>query len=75
MGEMSEMMSGATQMMGMNTAELEVVKSAGGNWAEHQWVREALRTAYVQQDTSDAIEHNYALYKDYEDELAPFVAR
>lgn len=75
MSEMSEVMAGATQMMGMNTIELEVVKSSGGNWAEHQWVREALRTAYVQKDINEAVEHNYELYKEYEDELQSFVAR
>lgn len=75
MSDMSEIMSGATQMMGMNTIELEVVKSGGGNWAEHQWVREALRTAYIQKDINDAVEHNYELYREYEDELAPFIAR
>jgi len=75
MSDMSEMMAGATQMMGLNTVELEVVKSAGGNWSEHQWVKEALRTAYMQRDINDAVEHNYQLYKEYEDELEPFVTR
>ena len=32
MSEMSELMSGATTMMGMNTIELEIVKSSGQNW-------------------------------------------
>jgi hypothetical protein len=75
MSDMSEMMARATQMMGMNTIELEVVKSGGGNWAEYQWVKEALRTAYVQKDINEAVEHNYELYKEYEDELQSFVAR
>ena len=75
LSDMSEMMAGGTQVMGMNTIELEVVKSGGGNWAEHQWVREALRTAFFQQDTDDAAEHNYELFKKYEDQLAAFIAR
>lgn len=75
MSDMSEMMAGATQMIGMNTIELEVVKSGGGNWAEHQWVGEALRTAYVQKDINEAVEHNYELYMEHEDELKPFVTR
>ena len=75
MSDMSEMMAGATQMMGMNTLELEVVKSSGGNWAEHQWVKEALRQAYVQKDINEAVQHNYELYKEYEDELRPFITR
>lgn len=75
MSEMSEVMRGATTMIGMNTIELEVVKSAGGNWAEHEWVKNALRTAYVQKDVNKTVAHNYALYMKYEDELQPFVAR
>ena len=74
MSEMSEIMGGATTMMGMNTIELEVVKSAGGNWAEHEWVKNALRTAYIQKDINEAVAHNYALYQEYEDELQGFVA-
>jgi hypothetical protein len=50
--------------------EMEVVKTGGGNWAEHQWIKEQLRVAYIQQgEGSEAIEHNYKLYKKYEDEL------
>lgn len=75
MSEMSEMMSGATQVMGMNTIELEVVKTGGGNWAEHQWVKESLRTAYVQEDINAAVKHNFDLYKEYEDELKSVVTR
>lgn len=75
MSEMSEMMGSATQMLGMNTIEIEVVKSADGNWAEHQWVRESLRTAYVQKDINETVQHNYDLYKEYEDQLKSFVSR
>mgnify|MGYP000421582465 CR=1 FL=1 len=73
--DMREMMGGATQMMGMSTIELEVVKSAGGNWAEHEWVKNTLRTAYLQKDINEAVAHNYALYQEYEDQLQPYVAR
>ena len=73
--EMSEVMGGATTMMGMNTVELEIVKSAGGNWAEYEWVKNTLRTAYVQKDINDAVAHNYSLYKEYEDALQAIVAR
>jgi hypothetical protein len=73
MSEMSEIMGGATTMMGMNTIELEVVKSAGGNWSEHEWVRNSLRTAYLQKDINEAVAHNYALYQEYEDDLQGFV--
>jgi hypothetical protein len=67
--DMGQMMSGVTDMAGVQTTEIEVVKSAGGNWAEHQWVRDSLRTAWVQKDINDAVKHNYALYEKYEDEL------
>jgi hypothetical protein len=72
--EMSEVMGSASAMMGMNTIELEVVKSAGGNWAEYEWVKNALRTAYIQEDINETVAHNYALYQEYEDELQAFVA-
>lgn len=73
--EMSEVMGGATTMMGMNTVELEIVKSAGGNWAEYEWVKNTLRTAYIQKDINDAVAHNYSLYKMYEGDLQAIVAR
>jgi len=49
---------------------MEVVKSSGGNWAEHEWVKQQLRVARIQQgEGSDAIAHNYSLYKKYQEEL------
>lgn len=72
--EMTEMMGSATQLAGLHNSEIEVVKSAGGNWAEHQWVREALRTAWLQKDINDTVKHNYELYKKYEDRLADYVS-
>ena len=74
-GEMSEMMSASTELAGMNTTEIEVVKTGDGNWAEHQWVRESLRTAWIQKDINDAVAHNYALYQKYEGQLADFITR
>ena len=75
MRDMSQMMAGATQMMGMSNIELEVVKTSGGNWAEHEWVGDALRTAYLQQDMNEVTRHNYRLFKKYEDELSILIAR
>lgn len=75
LSEMNEIMGGATTMMGMNTIELEIVKSAGGNWAEYEWVKESLRTAYLQKDINESVAHNYALYQKYENELREVVAR
>jgi hypothetical protein len=68
--ELGNVFSGVAEIAGLNTAEIEIVKSAGGNWAEHQWVKQQLRTARIQQgDGSEAIAHNYELYQEYADEL------
>jgi hypothetical protein len=75
MSDLGQMMSSATDLSGLQTTEIEIVKSAGGNWAEHQWVRDSLRTAWLQKDTNDAVEHNYELYKEFEDELEPYISR
>jgi hypothetical protein len=74
MRDFGQMMSSASDLTGLQTAEIEVVKSAGGNWAEHQWVRDSLRTAWIQKDINDAVKHNYKLYEKYEDELAEYVS-
>ncbi|MGI9232066.1 MAG: Yip1 family protein [Woeseiaceae bacterium] len=73
--DLGSMMSGVTEVAGLQTSEIEVVKSAGGNWAEHQWVRESLRTAWIQKDINDAVAHNFELYQEFEAELSPFIAR
>ncbi|MGI9248691.1 MAG: EF-hand domain-containing protein, partial [Woeseiaceae bacterium] len=71
--DLGKMMSGVTEVAGLQTAEIEVVKSAGGNWAEHQWVRESLRTAWIQKDINDTVAHNFELYEEFEDELSGYV--
>lgn len=75
MSDLSQMMGGVTELAGLQTAEMEVVKSGGGNWAEHRWVRESLRTAWIQKDLNEAVAHNYALYQKYQEDLAPFINR
>lgn len=61
---------GAGSAMGANNAEMEIVKTGGGNWAEHVWVKEQLRVAMVQRgEGSEALEHNYDLYQEYKDVL------
>ena len=74
-GDLGELMSSVTDLAGMQGGQIEVVKTAGGNWAEHEWVRDSLRTAWIQKDGSDAIESNYELYQEYEEQLARYVAR
>ena len=60
-------------ILGLANAEMEVVKTGGGNWAEHRWVKDQLRVAIVQQDGTEAIEHNFRLYQKYSQELDTIV--
>lgn len=70
LSDLTKVYSGAGSVMGANNAEMEVVKSGGGNWAEHEWVKAQLRAArYQQGEGSDALAHNYELYQKYEEEL------
>lgn len=71
--DLGSLVSGMSEIAGMSTIEIEIVKSAGGNWAEHQWVKQTLRTAWLQKDVNDTVARNYALYEEYEDELRDFV--
>jgi hypothetical protein len=68
-GSVGDVFSGMGGIMQLQTAEMEVVKTGGSNWAEHLWVKEQLRVARVQQDINDTVKHNYELYKDYEERL------
>jgi len=66
---LGEAFSGMAGIVSISNAEMEVVKTGGGNWAEHQWVREQLHIARIQKDINDAVKHNYSLYLEFEDEL------
>jgi hypothetical protein len=71
--ELTNMYAGLGGVMSVNNAEMEVVKTGGGNWAEHLWVKEQLRIARFQRgDGTDAMAHNYELYQEYEDELSAY---
>lgn len=68
--DMARMYQGMGSVMSLNTVEMEVVKTGGGNWAEYQWVREQLRAARIQRgEGSEALAHNYDLYNEFEDRL------
>lgn len=70
LSDLGKMYGGIGTAMTANNAEMEVVKTSGGNWAEHQWVKNQLRAAEIQQgEGSEALEHNFKLYEKYEDEL------
>ena len=66
---MAEAMSGIAGVANITNAEMEVVKTGGGNWAEHQWVKEQLYVARIQKDINETVEHNYELYQEFEDEF------
>lgn len=66
---LGDIFSGVSDAVRLGTAEMEVVKTAGGNWAEHQWVRNQIEIARIQQDGSPAIEHNYELFLEYRDQI------
>jgi hypothetical protein len=67
------MYKGKGTAMSLNTVELETVKAGDGNWAEYQWVKEQLRNARLQRgEGSDALEHNYELYQEIEEETEGF---
>jgi len=72
LSDIGKVFSGVGNVVSIANSEMELVKTAGGNWAEHEWVKEQLRVALLQQDGSEAIEHNYALYQEYEEQLSDF---
>ncbi len=68
--DMSKIYSGIGSTVGANNAEMEIVKTGQGNWAEHNWVKNQLRIAHIQQgEGSDAIVHNYELYQEYQEDI------
>jgi hypothetical protein len=67
--DFGNMMSGMKEFSALSTAEITTVKESGGNWAEHQWIRESLMMASIQKDANDAVSHNYDLYQQYAEEL------
>ena len=68
----SDILRGVGNAMRLGTAEMEVVKTRGGNWAEHIWVKNQIETARVQQDVNDTVKHNYALFLEYQEEIEAF---
>ncbi len=68
----SDVFSGIGGAMRIGTAEMEVVKTGGGNWAEHQWVRGQIETARIQQDLNDTTSHNYGLFQKYQSEIEQY---
>lgn len=67
-----DIFSGVTDAVRIGTAEMEVVKTGGGNWAEHEWVKTQIEIARVQQDSTPAVEHNYELFLEYRDQIEEY---
>lgn len=74
-GDLGSMMSGMTELGGLTTIEIEAVKAAGGNWAEHKWVQQTLLTASIQKDVNETVAHNYSLYQKYAGQLSTDASR
>lgn len=73
-GDIAAVSGGIGSVLGAVSAEMEVVMTGKGNWAEHQWVKEQLRVARIQKDISDSVKHNYALYQTHQPELEQLAA-
>ena len=68
--DIARMAMNSGSLFSAGNAEMEIIKSSGGNWAEYTWVKEQLHIAVLQQDINDAVKHNYDLYKRWEKQLS-----
>ena len=68
---LSDVFSGVGGAMRLSTAEMEVVKTGGWNWAEHLWVKNQLEVARIQRDLNDTTRHNYRLFERYQADIEP----
>ena len=66
---LSDLFKGVKGLVGAGTAEMQAVKSGGGNWAEHQWIKKQLFEGTIHQDLNDTTSHNYELYQEHEEAL------
>ncbi len=70
LADFTQLYSGMGNAFSAGNAEMEIVKTGGGNWAEYSWVKEQLRIANLHKgDGSPAIEHNYKLLGEFSDQL------
>jgi hypothetical protein len=69
---LGDIFGGVSDAVRLGTAEMEVVKTAGGNWSEHQWVKNQIEIARVQRDGSPALEHNYQLFLEYRERIEQY---
>jgi len=67
--DLADLSGSVGSVLGAFSAEMEVVVTGNGNWAEHQWIKEQLRVARIQKDLNEAVNHNYRLYQEHREEL------
>ena len=73
--DLMKIYQGVGGAISIGNAAMDIVKTGGGNWAEHIWVEEQLRVARYQPDANDAAAHNRELYDEFATQLdgvAPF---
>ena len=69
LGAMRAVSSGMAASSGAFNAEMAAVKESGGNWAEHQWIRERLRRARYEIADEPGQEANRALYQRWQADI------
>jgi len=70
LASLSKIGASITGALGAQNAEMELVVTGGGNWAEHNWVKGQLQAALLHGGEGNAtIEHNYKLFKPHLEEL------
>ena len=70
LAQLAQMGSGITGALSAQNAEMEIVVTGGGNWAEHNWVKNQIQTAVLHAgEGTPEIEHNYELVKPHLDSL------
>ena len=69
LSDIGKMYAGMGSVMAAGNAPMEVVKSGGGNWAEHVWVEDQLRLARYQPELNDMVRDNAAVYQQYAEQL------
>ncbi|MEM9315724.1 MAG: hypothetical protein AAGA95_13950, partial [Pseudomonadota bacterium] len=63
---LGDLFTGIRGLVNIGTAEMQVIKAAGANWAEHEWVKQQLTNARLSPEDNA---HNYELYQAFEEEL------
>jgi len=72
LASLSRLGTSLSNAVGAQNAEMELVVTGDGNWAEYNWVKGQIQTAILHGGEGNAaIVHNYKLFEPYMEELAP----